>query len=306
MTANDAIAADAGSALSVSDLSFRYPGACEEVLTGVCFSVAAGQVLGVLGANGSGKSTLLHAILDVRRGRRGGRVGLAGHSRFDRRDVGLATQQVALYQQLTVLENLRHVARTQLPGRQVRSAVDAAVAEFGLDRIARQPVHRLSGGWQRMAHLATSFVHRPTIRLLDEPTAALDFEARSRLVELIYQWRRAGMLMLVTSHYPEDIEEICTHAVLLRSGTVARYGTLAELLRRDRRELVVEAESPDGILTAREPAPTNVAEGSAAIARMARALTDARIRSIRLTGNTLREQLAADPQLKDLLDDDGN
>ena len=288
--------------MTVSGLSFRYPGARASVLRDVGFTVTSGQVLGVLGANGSGKSTLLNALLDVRSGQRAGTVTFTD---ADRGQAALASQSISLYQQLTVLENLRHAARTQLPRRLVRAAVDDAIAEYGLDAVARRPVHQLSGGWQRITHIATSFVHRPMIRLLDEPTAALDFEARGRLVALVGNWRRAGTLILVTSHYPEDIEEIGTHALVIHNGTVARHETLADLLASHRRELVIDVATDAGPEQLRRPAPATVADAHALIeGLLGDGATQGTLRGIRLTDNTLRELLAADPQLKGLLDDD--
>lgn len=288
--------------MTVSGLSFRYPGARANVLHDVGFTVASGQVLGVLGANGSGKSTLLNALLDVRSGQRTGSVVFTD---TDRGGVALASQQISLYQQLTVLENLWHAARTQLPRQLLRAAVEDAVAEYGLGDVARRPVHQLSGGWQRITHLATSFVHRPTIRLLDEPTAALDFEARGRLVALVESWRRAGASMLITSHYPEDIEEIGTHALVIHNGTVARHETLADLLARHNRELIIDVTVDGGPVQVRRPAPATLADAHALIEELSRAgHHNGAVHGIRLTDNTLRELLAADPQLKGLLDDD--
>jgi ABC-2 type transport system ATP-binding protein len=295
--------------LRVQDLSFCYPAGEKDVLTGVGLDVAGGQVVGILGPNGSGKSTLLKAVLDAHRGRRGGRVSaqVDGADVDLRRVVGFASQQIALYQQLTVAENLRHAARTLLPWRQVRGAVDATVAEFGLAGVLGTPVERLSGGWQRMAHLAASFVHAPAIRLLDEPTAALDFAARGRLVELVGQWRRQGLAMVLTSHYPEDIEETCTHAVVIGDGAVARRGQLDALLGRISAELVVEIESRGVPTTLRQPAPPTTGGLAASIETLLRengCEPSARLKDVRVTKKTLRQLLASDPDLRELLDDD--
>lgn len=319
-----AVAAGPRPGISVSGLSFRYPSAARPTLRDVSFEVAPGQVLGVLGANGSGKSTLLNALLDVRAGERRGTVAIQGGrpdargrpdgpgaSRARRaaaaRDVGYAPQQVALYDLLTVRENLRHVARTLLGRRAVTAAVDDAIAEHGLEPVASTPAYRLSGGWRRLAHIAASFVHRPGVRLLDEPTAALDFEARRRLVELVQSWRAAGIPMIVTSHYPEDIDEICTHALVISDGAVARHGPLADLLGRCRRELVIEAVAESGAIAARADAPATPADLAAALgALVARSgeFASARLLAVRVTDNRLRDVLAADPRLKGLLDDE--
>jgi ABC-2 type transport system ATP-binding protein len=295
--------------LRVQDLTFRYPAGEKDVLTGVSLEVAGGQVMGVLGPNGSGKSTLLKAILDSHRGRRGGHASaqVDGADVDLRRVVGFASQQIALYQQLTVAENLRHAARTLLPWRQVRGAVDQTVAEYGLAGVLGVPVERLSGGWQRLTHIAASFVHSPAIRLLDEPTAALDFEARGRLVELVGQWRRQGLAMVLTSHYPEDIEETCTHAVVIGDGAVARRGELDMLLGRVSAELVLEVETVGGMATLRRPAPSTTGELASSFESLLRDKEcdlSARLKDIRLTKKSLRQLLASDPDLRELLDDD--
>jgi ABC-2 type transport system ATP-binding protein len=224
----------APAALTVSDLSFRYPGRDRHVLAGLSFEAPAGSALGVLGANGSGKSTLLAALAGARAGLRTGTVTLSGAARSDLtqpdpRAIGFATQDVALYRELTVRENLRHAARVTMRRDRVAAAVDRAIAEYGLAPVVDVAAHRLSGGWARVAHLAATFVHDPPVRLLDEPTAALDFEARVRLVALIRSWRDSGVICVVTSHYPEDIEEMCEAVVVIAGGAVVYRGTVADL-----------------------------------------------------------------------------
>lgn len=287
-------------ALTVKSLSFRYPKQVGLVLRGVSFKVQAGQSLGVLGANGSGKSTLLNAILGVRAGTRLGSVTFHGTADFSRTLVGYATQQISLYQQLTVKENLRHVARMLLSRKAVPAAVDRTLAEFGLTERANVLVRRLSGGWQRLAHLAASFVHDPPLRILDEPTAALDFETRNRLVGLVNDWRQAGSTLLVTSHYPEDIEEMCTHAVVIREGTVARYQSVPAFLAGYRRELVIDTETAYGPQTVRVAAPQTIHDLHQAVADIATGddMSGRRVIGIRTSQSRLREVLVADPQLQ--------
>ncbi|WP_163511857.1 ABC transporter ATP-binding protein [Fodinicola acaciae] len=304
----DTATVPAAVSLCVNDLGFCYRGAADDVLTGVGFDLTAGEVLGILGPNGSGKSTLLKALLDAQSGVRTGRVTTSVHGDAVElpRVVGFASQHIALYQQLTVWENLRHSARVSVPWRQVGDAVDRTIAEFGLEQVIRVPVEKLSGGWQRLAHIAASFVHSPPIRLLDEPTAALDFEARGRLVELIGQWRRQRMAMIVTSHYPEDIEETCTHAVVLRGGTIVRRGTLAALLGGLDAELVLEVDVAGVPATVRAPAPVTAADLSTVVASLVRdkEISAARLTAARLTRKTLRQLMVSDPELRGLLDDD--
>jgi len=289
-------------ALSVRDLRFRYPGAAEAALRSAAFDVWPGEVLGVLGANGSGKSTLLTALLGARKGEVSGRVVLAGGADVPRtRTIGYATQQTALYRHLTVGENLLHMARLVLPGRRVRSAVRDCVEEYELAPVLRRPVGELSGGWQRLTHVAASFLHDPPVRLLDEPTAALDFQTRGRIVRLVKDWATSRhTAIVVTSHYPEDLEEMCDRLIVLRAGAVVRSATLTELLSGLRREIVVEATDGGVSRSGRAPLPRDVGDladhvSTAVLAGGMR--PEARIDALRLTSATLRGLLADDPEL---------
>jgi ABC-2 type transport system ATP-binding protein len=297
---------DSDVALSVRGLRFSYPGRSEPVLRDITFDLRPSEVVGVLGPNGSGKSTLLSALLDTRKGRRGGEVHFGRKQTVPRGLVGYATQQTALYRQLTVRENLLHAARILLPGGQVRASVDRCVKEFGLAEVASRPVHQLSGGWQRLVHLAVSFVHDPPVRILDEPTNALDFETRGRLVELVRGWRSRAIATLLTSHYPEDIEEMCTRIVVIRNGRAVRSAPLADLLAGLSRQLVVEATRHGTVVTGRAAAPTRLADLPAALGSAIRDCggVDGEVSDVRLTAATLRGLLTEDPQLKGMLADE--
>jgi ABC-2 type transport system ATP-binding protein len=290
-------------AVTVRDMSFYYPGQREPALRGIGFDVAWREVLGVLGPNGSGKTTLLAALLKIRHGRCSGQVLLDGKPPGRDSSVGYAAQEVALYRQLTTRENLEHVARLRLPRRQAAAAVTDAIEEYGLASVAGTQVHRLSGGWRRLVHVAVSFVHRPAIRLLDEPTAALDFEARARLLQRIKAWREQDVTTLVTSHYPEDIEELCGSVVLLDHGTVVNCLRLADLLGRDQPMLQVEYEQAGDRVLRTVPTPRSVGE----LATVMPALTDgiepsAPLTDLRLVRNTMRDYLTAERPETGLLD----
>jgi ABC-2 type transport system ATP-binding protein len=266
----------------------------------------AGEVLGILGRNGSGKSTLLAALLGLRRGRRGGVLAMAGADSLNRLDVGFAAQQPALYRALTVRENLRHAAQLTLPSRAAGAAVDEAVEDYGLAPVLTTPAHRLSGGWQRMVHLAASFIHRPVLRLLDEPTVALDLEARERLLNLVRRWREDGVATLITSHYPEDVEQMCSAVVLLAGGRIVRRLSMTELRRIGTSELSVEVDDHGIQIRGATRAPRRVGQLVDALAEVLRdndfdgseTLVD-----VRFAQPSLRSILSGDPEFKELLDD---
>jgi ABC-2 type transport system ATP-binding protein len=293
--------------LRVRDLWFRYRGQAEPAVRGISFDVEAGEVLGILGPNGSGKSTLLSAVFDARKGHRAGTVTGASETGPLGGRVGYATQQTALYQQLTTRENLVHAARLVLPAGRVRAAVDAALDEFGLGSVRDHVVGELSGGWQRLAHIAASFVHDPPLRFLDEPTSALDFDTRGRLVELVRAWSARGVASVVTSHYPEDLEEMCTRLVIIKAGELIRSATLAQLLAGLSRQLVIELSDERGTREVRVAMPEHAAELPTAVAdalRTGAATGAARITGLRVTAATLRGLLTEDPLLAGVVDDE--
>jgi ABC-2 type transport system ATP-binding protein len=281
--------------LSVRGLSFRYPHQDESALADVSFDADSGQTLGVLGPNGSGKSTLLASMLNARQGSRSGDVLVCGKPPSPTA-VGYVAQQIALYRQLTVLENMRHAARARMPRRDAAAAVELAMLEYGLEKVADTLVLRLSGGWQRIVHIAASLVHRPPIRLLDEPTVALDFDARARLITLVQSWRAQQVITLVTSHYPEDIEQLCSSVLLLEGGRIVSKLKLSELLSVQHPMLVLESEVTGRRRRTTAPAPAAVGDLPEAVAALLRGEDDqsAAVADIRITRQTLRELLSRD------------
>ena len=283
--------------LSAEGLSFAYAGGAP-VLRAASIQLRAGASVGLLGANGAGKTTLLGAVTRTVRGSTQGSLRLDVGALPARRAIGYATQAIGLYPMLTVEENVGHLARLLLGRAQARAAVARAMEEFALGPIARTRVHHLSGGQRRLVHLAASFVHAPPIRLLDEPTVALDFEARQLVVKLVRGWRAEGVAVLVTAHYPEDIEELSTELVLLRDGTTRDLGELGTVLSNRARTLCLRGDRP-------ESPPMNasweltLATGrlDEVRAKLGEIPPDVRLSELRLSGNRLRDILLRDPSL---------
>lgn len=222
--------------LSVSNLTFTYAEDVsgritpkrEVVLDGANLDLRAGAAIGLLGANGSGKSTFLGAITNSIKGQCEGEVRVAPEAIGP---IGYATQDVALYVHLSVRENLEHAARLSTRQWTVSDLVECAIEDYGLGNFVHQLARDISGGQGRIAHLACAFVHQPSIRLLDEPTTALDFQTREKLINLVHGWRDEGIATLVTAHYPEDIEELCEELVVLADGKTHPLGSVANHLK---------------------------------------------------------------------------
>lgn len=275
--------------LAVEGLHFAY--GTDQILRGVDLDLPAGCAVGLLGANGAGKSTMLGAITNSILGTSSGRIEVDPAARGP---IGYATQNVALYRHLTVRENLVHAARITAGEWKVDRMVDAISEEFGITPLLGESARTLSGGQARIAHLACSFVHRPTIRLLDEPTTALDFETRNRLIDRVKNWREEGIATLVTAHYPEDIEELCTELVVLVDGRTHALGSIEEHLRSLGTTGSITMDGDQHDFEFDEPSIRALA---AAMERKG-IPTSSIIDSVKISSPSLREFLRLDPSLR--------
>ncbi|WP_158623337.1 ATP-binding cassette domain-containing protein [Corallococcus sp. CA053C] len=268
------------------------------VLRDASLHLKGGASVGLLGANGAGKTTLLGALTGTVRGTTGGSVRLDVGGLPARRAIGFATQAIALYPVLTVEENVGHLARLLLGRAEAKAAIARTLEEFALGPIARTRVHHLSGGQRRLVHLAASFVHAPPIRLLDEPTVALDFEARQLVVRRVRAWREEGAAVLVTAHYPEDIEELSTELVLLRDGKTRDLGALGAVLSNQARTLSLRGARP---VSPPADASWELTLSTSSLeevrSKLGEVPSDVHLSELRLSGNRLRDLLLRDPSL---------
>jgi ABC-2 type transport system ATP-binding protein len=213
----------------------------------VSLTVYRGEIFGVLGPNGAGKSTtirMLCGILDPSAGT--GRV--VGHelpreAEQIKSRIGYMTQRFSLYEDLTVLENLRFYAGIYgVPRAERRARLDEAIARAGLERRRDQLAGTLSGGWKQRVALASATIHRPPLLFLDEPTAGVDPVSRRDFWEHIHLVAAEGTTVLVTTHYMDEAER-CHRLAFIFSGSVLDVGTPAEIVAR-RNLQAVELEAP--------------------------------------------------------------
>jgi ABC-2 type transport system ATP-binding protein len=220
------------------------------VLDGLSLRVDSGEVMGLLGPNGCGKSTVLNIVskllpYDLGRVRLMGKP-LSEMSHRERELVGVCTQHCALYPDLFPAENLHFFARLYGLSEQERhERVAELMHRFGLENFARTRVGQLSGGWRQRLHLAVSLIHKPKLLLLDEPTAAVDLEARMDLWRLIEGLRDSGTTILLTSHHLAEAQRLCSRVALMRNGQVIAVGSVPELLARLPGQAVAKVQSED-------------------------------------------------------------
>jgi ABC-2 type transport system ATP-binding protein len=289
-------AGEAPPIVEVEGLSFRYRGAEANQLVDVSLVLRSGVATGILGPNGAGKSTLIGALTGVLAGTTGGSIRVDGGGPL-RRVAGCATQDTSLYPTLTVRENLTHQAKLLLPPGSVDDAVDFAAVEYELGDLVDQPAYKLSGGQRRLVHLAVSFVHQPPLRILDEPTTALDFETRARVVALVQGWVDQGTSVAVTAHYPEDIEDLCDDLYLLGDRTIRHLGLLADVLASADGRCLLRTVNPSGEIEERRLVDLTAGQIAALVG------PEAPIVSIVPGGRRLRDLMTADPAMRSFLDE---
>ena len=215
-------------AIVVADLRVHRGG--EEVLRDIGFTVRRGTVTGLLGPNGCGKSTLMRSIVGVQLVGSGHVTVLgrpAGHPELRRR-IGYATQEPAIYADLTVTEALRYFAAVL---GAPPSDVDRVITRTGLTTSARVLVGRLSGGQRGRANLAVALLGAPELLVLDEPTVGSDPELRDELWKLFHDLAATGVTLLISSHVMDEAAR-CDDLLLLHRGKLLARGTPGALRTR--------------------------------------------------------------------------
>ncbi|HEX3134074.1 MAG TPA: ABC transporter ATP-binding protein [Planctomycetota bacterium] len=217
-------------AVEVTDLVKRY-GAIEAV-RGVSFSVATGEIVGLLGPNGAGKTSALECVIGLRQAD-GGNISVCGidacrNQTAMRERIGVQLQATALPEQMRVREAIALFA--SFYRRSV--APEILIERFSLGEKVDAPFASLSGGQKQRLGLALALVNDPEVLFLDEPTAAMDPQARRELHDAIRAIKQAGRSVLITTHYIEEAEELCDRVVIVDHGKVIAEGTPAALIAR--------------------------------------------------------------------------
>jgi ABC-2 type transport system ATP-binding protein len=221
--------------LEVRDLHKRYGPAA--ALAGVSFHVEAGEIFGLLGPNGAGKTTLL-SILSCLLEASSGEVRLLDQSvgpdhRALRRLIGMVPQELAIYDNLTARENLHFFGELYgLAGGRLRRRADEVLAAVGLADRADHRAGTFSGGMKRRLNLGAALVHEPRLLLLDEPTTGVDPQSRSHIFSEIRRINAAGVTVVYTSHYMEEVQALCRRVGIIDRGRLIACDALPALLRQ--------------------------------------------------------------------------
>ena len=211
-------------------------------------TVQTGEVFGLLGANGAGKTTAIRMLCGMLPPTAGS-IQVAGidmvrRARRARGHIGYVAQRFSLYDDLTVLENLKLQAGLYgLRGPHRQERLHWALERLALNRVADSQAGPLPLGYKRRLALAAALLHEPQVLFLDEPTSGVDPLARQQFWELIYTLAESGIGILVTTHYMDEAQ-FCDRLVLMQAGRIVLEGTPADLLQRPLATPLVELVTP--------------------------------------------------------------
>jgi len=196
--------------------------------------VNEGEIFGLLGPNGSGKTTAINCILSLLKFDEG-TIEIYGKpmspDAYDiKRNIGVIMQNVAVFEELNVVENINYFCGLYVSDKDKRrKLVDEAIDFVGLNDFRKFYPKKLSGGLLRRLNIACGIAHKPKLIILDEPTVAVDPQSRNNILEGILRLNKAGSTIVYTSHYMEEVEQICTRIAIMDKGKIIATGTNDEL-----------------------------------------------------------------------------
>ena len=205
-----------------------------DALKGISFNILQGECYGLLGPNGAGKTTTI-SIMSTMIKPDEGEVNIAGYdlrkNPLDcKRNIGVVTQEIALYNELSAYDNLLFWGSMyKVPRRELTERIDETLDLLGLADRKNDKVKTYSGGMKRRVNIASSLLHRPKVLFMDEPTIGIDPQSRNLIFEVIEKLHDEGMTIIYTTHYMEEAERLCDRIGIIDNGEIIAQGTLNEL-----------------------------------------------------------------------------
>ncbi len=218
--------------IEVKNLTKKYK--TKKAVDHLSFSVLEGEILGLLGPNGSGKSTTINCILSLLHFDEG-KITIFGkemkpNAYAIKKEIGVVFQEVAVFDELTVIDNIDYFCGLYIKDKKIRKDyVMDAIKLVGLEEFTKYYPKQLSGGLLRRLNIACGISHKPKLIFFDEPTVAVDPQSRNNILDGIKTLREEGATIIYTTHYMEEVEQLCDRIIILDKGKVIASGTVDEL-----------------------------------------------------------------------------
>ena len=216
--------------------------------------VEEGDIFGFLGTNGAGKSTTIHMVASLLQSNSGD-IEVLGknikkHRNFAKMNIGIVPQDLAIYEDLTAYENVKFFAGLYgLRGSLLSERVEEALAFVGLLDKQKAYPKSFSGGMKRRLNIACAIAHRPKLIIMDEPTVGIDPQSRNYILTSVKKLNEMGSTIIYTSHYMEEVEEVCTKIAIIDHGKIIAEGTKEQLkaIITDTKDIWIEVKEADDI-----------------------------------------------------------
>ncbi len=221
-----------GSIVEINNLVKRYGDLV--ALDHLNLSIQEGEIFGLLGPNGSGKTTAINCILSLLKYDKG-EITVFGKqmlptSYASKKDIGVVLQNVAVFEKMSVQENIDYFCGLYIQDKKERvKCVEDTIAFVGLEDFRKMRPKQLSGGLLRRLNIACGIAHKPKLIFMDEPTVAVDPQSRNQILEGIKRLNKEGSTVIYTSHYMEEVEQICSRIAIIDKGQCIAEGSKEEL-----------------------------------------------------------------------------
>jgi ABC-2 type transport system ATP-binding protein len=205
-----------------------------EAVRGISFEIQRGEVFGLLGPNGAGKTTLISMLSTLLKPTAGeatiGGYPLTQHPMAVKRLIGVVPQDLALYPELTAIQNLRFWGQMYgMDSNTLQQRLPEVLTQVGLTERANDRAGTYSGGMKRRLNIAIGLLHKPDLVFMDEPTVGIDPQSRRSILEMVKALRGQGITILYTTHYMEEVEELADRVGIIDHGQLIAIGTQLEL-----------------------------------------------------------------------------
>lgn len=219
--------------LQVDDLYKKFKNT--KAVDGVNLFLDEGESVGLLGPNGAGKSTTISMISTLLKPT-SGEIHFKGENVLKKPEairpvLGVVPQEIAIYEELTALENMKFFGRTYgLSGERLNSKVDEILELVGLSDRKKDKIKEFSGGMKRRINMAVALMHDPELLIMDEPTVGIDPQSRNYILDMVRELNLSKkMTIIYTSHYMEEVEKLCDRVYIMDHGQIIASGTQEEL-----------------------------------------------------------------------------